>query len=62
MQLCNHCLHVPVSYLNEHHRKHTTSRNMDTLLQFYFSVGLIWAMFWSFKLTTIGLQKLAVRK
>ena len=35
---------------------------MDTILQFYFSIGLIWAMFWSFKLTTIGLQKLAVRK
>ena len=35
---------------------------MDTILQFYLSVGLIWAMFWSFKLTKIGLQKLAVRK
>lgn len=52
----------PVSYFNEHHRKHTTFFTMDTIFQFYFSVGLIWAMFWSFKLTTIGLLKLAVRK
>ena len=35
---------------------------MDRIFQFYFSVGLIWAMFWSLKLTTIGLLKLAIRK
>ena len=33
---------------------------MDTLLQFYFLVGLVWAMFWTVELTTSGLQRLAV--
>jgi len=31
---------------------------METIFQFYFSVGLTWAMFWSFKLTTIGFRNL----
>ena len=52
----------PVSSFNEHHRKHKTFFTMDRIFQFYFSVGLIWAMFWSLKLTTIGLLKLAIRK
>ena len=35
---------------------------MDTIFQFYFSVGLIWAMFWSVKLSMTGIQKLAMSK
>ena len=33
---------------------------MDTLLQFYFLVGLVWATFWTVELTASGLQRLAV--
>ena len=35
---------------------------MDTLLQFYFATGLMWAMFWSVKLSLTGIQKLAMSK
>ena len=32
---------------------------MDTLLQFYFLVGLVWATFWTVEMTTSGIQRLA---
>ena len=35
---------------------------MDTILQFYFTTGLIWAMFWTVKFSLTGFQKLALRK
>ena len=39
-----------------------TTRTMDTILQFYFTTGLIWAMFWTVKFSLTGFQKLALRK
>ena len=33
---------------------------MDTILQFYFTTGLIWAMFWTVKFSVTGLQRLVV--
>ena len=33
---------------------------MDTILQFYFLVGLVWATFWAVEMTTSGIQRLAM--
>jgi hypothetical protein len=33
---------------------------MDTLLQFYFLVGLVWATFWTVEMTASGIQRLAM--
>ena len=35
---------------------------MDTLFQFYFVTGLMWAMFWSVKMSLTGIQMLASGK
>lgn len=35
---------------------------MDTLFQFYFVTGLIWAMFWSVKMSWAGIQMLVMSK
>ena len=40
--------------------KHQTTRIMDTVLQFYFLVGLVWATFWTVEMTTTGIQRLAM--
>ena len=60
--LCDLFKEGHVTEPNELHYTFATRRTMDTLLQFYFATGLIWAMFWSVKLSLTGIQNLAMSK